>query len=156
MRHALAAAIVLGLSAASTAHADIYRWVDGQGGVHYSDRWVPGAVLVQVTHKGANDAATVAKMNEQAKVATAGDRVSAELRQEQQAATVRQETQQAQADMCKKLQARYQASIATPRLYVEDEPGKRRLLDDKEAEAARIQARQERDEACAKAGIVPR
>ena len=49
-----------------------------------------------------------------------------------------------------------QATIATPRLYVEDEPGKRRLLDDNEAEAARIQARQERDEACAKAGIAPR
>ncbi len=153
MRHAIAAAIVLGFAAASTAQADIYRWVDGQGSVHYSDRWVPGATLVQVTHKGANDAAIAAKMTEQAKVATAGDRASAELSKEQQAAIVRQETQQAQADTCKKLQDRYQKAIASPRIIVEDSPGKTRRLDDKEAEAARIQARQERDEACAKAGI---
>ncbi|MBV8803924.1 MAG: DUF4124 domain-containing protein, partial [Sinobacteraceae bacterium] len=27
--------------AVSVANADVFRWVDEHGGVHYSDQWVP-------------------------------------------------------------------------------------------------------------------
>jgi hypothetical protein len=38
--------------AASSAHAnDVYRYVDAQGGVHYTDTWVPGATLIKVDHR---------------------------------------------------------------------------------------------------------
>jgi hypothetical protein len=150
-----AAALLIGLVAALPARADIYRWVDAQGGVHYSDRWQPGATLVQVTHKGSNDAAIAAKLMEQQKVATEGDRVSAQLSQEQQAAIVRQETQKAQGDVCKAAKDRYQKSIATRRLYVEEKPGERRVLNDAEAEQARIEARQQMQDACGLAGATP-
>jgi hypothetical protein len=156
MRNILAAAtLVLGLVAALPARADIYRWVDAEGGVHYSDRWQPGATLVQVTHKGSNDAAIAAKLMEQQKVAAEGDRVSAQLSQEQQAAVVRQETQKAQGEVCKQAKDRYQKAIATRRLYVEDKPGERRLLNDAEAEQARIEARQEMQDACGLASTAP-
>ena len=42
------AATLVGLTAA--AHADVYRWTDAQGHVQYSDRWVPGSMLVK-THR---------------------------------------------------------------------------------------------------------
>ncbi|MGH7747052.1 MAG: DUF4124 domain-containing protein, partial [Candidatus Dormibacteria bacterium] len=31
------------------ARADVYRWVDPQGVPHYSDEWMPGAVLIKTT-----------------------------------------------------------------------------------------------------------
>src|SRR5882757_8683786 len=33
----------------SVAHADVFRWVDDHGGVHYSDQWVPGSELIKST-----------------------------------------------------------------------------------------------------------
>lgn len=155
MRHALnaaalAVALVVAMAAAAPARADIYRWVDAQG-VHYSDRWQPGATLVQVTHKGVSDAAAISKLNEQARVATTNDRVNQQLAQDQQAAIVRKETEQAQAEACKQATDRYQKSLMARKIYVQDKPGaERRLLDDKEAEEARIRARIEMQDLCAK------
>ena len=49
------AATLFGLTAA--AQADVWRFVDAQGHVQYSDRWVPGSVLVKTEH-GTTDPAT--------------------------------------------------------------------------------------------------
>src|SRR4029079_12851472 len=49
------AATLFGLTAA--AQADVWRFVDAQGHVQYSDRWVPGSVLVK-TENGTTDPAT--------------------------------------------------------------------------------------------------
>lgn len=156
MRHAIAAAsLALGLVAVAPAHADIYRWVDAQGSVHYSDRWQPGAELVQATHKGQSDTAAIARLNEQARLATTNDRIGQQLSQEQQAAIVRKETEQAQAQACKDATERYQRSLMARKIYVQDKPGERRLLDDKEAEEARIRARIEMQDLCAKSPSAP-
>jgi len=31
----------------SVAQADVFRWVDDHGGVHYSDQWVPGSEVIK-------------------------------------------------------------------------------------------------------------
>src|SRR5438105_13280765 len=45
--------------AVSVAHADVFRWVDEHGGVHYSDQWVPGSEVVKSAkaHPGSTSAA---------------------------------------------------------------------------------------------------
>src|SRR5215472_15745920 len=36
--------------ACTVARADVFRWTDAQGVVHYSDEWVPGSVVVKTNH----------------------------------------------------------------------------------------------------------
>ena len=47
----LAISTVLCVGAVSVAHADVYRWVDDHGGVHYSDQWVPGSETIKSSPK---------------------------------------------------------------------------------------------------------
>ena len=44
--------VLLLTGAATAAHAvDVYRYVDAQGGIHYTDTWVPGSTLIKVDHR---------------------------------------------------------------------------------------------------------
>lgn len=45
MRHLVLAALLLSAPALA---ADVYRWVDSDGEVHYSDQWRPGAEKVRI------------------------------------------------------------------------------------------------------------
>ena len=47
----LAISTVLSVGAVSAAHADVYRWVDDHGGVHYSDQWVAGSEVIKSSIK---------------------------------------------------------------------------------------------------------
>src|SRR5262249_35211359 len=48
MLRSLAISSFLLMGAVSVAHAaDVYRWVDDHGGVHYSDQWVPGSEVIK-------------------------------------------------------------------------------------------------------------
>src|SRR3954462_12948815 len=47
----LAISTVLCVGAVSVAHADVFRWVDDHGGVHYSDQWVPGSEVIKSSPK---------------------------------------------------------------------------------------------------------
>src|ERR1700761_1299777 len=47
----LAISTVLSLGAVSAAHADVFRWVDDHGSVHYSDQWVPGSEVIKTSPK---------------------------------------------------------------------------------------------------------
>ena len=44
------AGALLGL--ASAAQADVWRWTDPNGTIHYSDNWVPGSTLVKTESRG--------------------------------------------------------------------------------------------------------
>src|SRR3954453_21856561 len=44
------AGALLGL--ASVAQADVWRWTDPNGTIHYSDNWVPGSTLVKTESRG--------------------------------------------------------------------------------------------------------
>ena len=46
----LATAVAL-IGVVAAAHADVYRWTDAQGEVHYSDKWVPGSTLIKGTSR---------------------------------------------------------------------------------------------------------
>jgi hypothetical protein len=147
---------ILGLLIVSAplAAADVYRSVDAQGHVQYSDQPSPGAVRISVSgaHPGApvdtpaksatdNDAASLAKSNAQIRE-----------QQAQQAAkqAVSKDLTQSRAEQCKKLQERYQQTIDAHRLYRTGKDGEREYMTDAETDQARLDARLDMEAACGK------
>ena len=43
---AISSLLFAGVASVASA-ADVFRWVDDHGGVHYSDQWVPGSELIK-------------------------------------------------------------------------------------------------------------
>jgi hypothetical protein len=149
MRLILAAA-VLALTA-TAAHADVYRFVDGQGRVPYSDKWVPGSELIKTserTRTNAPAAAAQARAAEQNKLAVSNDRLAAQQAQENAAAAVKQDLSATRNEQCKTAKERYEKSIQARRLFKTGKDGERQYLTDQEADEQRLQARMEMQNFC--------
>jgi Domain of unknown function (DUF4124) len=151
-RSALLLALTLGSGGAllsQLAQADVYRWIDAQGHVQYTDRPIPGAERVSTSNKlPGSDAAKTAAESERLKTA------DAQL-QTQAAATAKQETVQqdvagARAEQCKQAREHYDKSVRARRMFRTNEKGERQYLTDADADAARVTARSAVDEACGK------
>jgi hypothetical protein len=122
------ATTLLGL--ATAAHADVYRWVDSNGTVQYSDRWVPGSVLVKTDKNRGTPPPPDASAP-----ANPGD-ISA---QADTARTVAQDVAKSKAEQCKKAREAYDKAISSRRIYKEGENGNREYLSDADADAYRAQ-----------------
>lgn len=130
--------------AIATAHADVYRWVDANGTVQYSDRWVPGSVLVKtaVPRGSSVDASTPAAP------ASAADATATDSQQQQSQQTVQQDVAKTREEQCKKAKADYQSAIEHPRLYRTLPNGEREYVSDAEADAYRVELLNRRKEFC--------
>ena len=138
------AATFLGLTAA--VQADVWRFVDAKGNVQYSDKWVPGSVLVKTEHSSSSiDGAP----SDQQKLASS----DASIASQQQAAAsqqqVRNDVQKQKDEDCKKYSAEYQKAIESRRLYKEKD-GQRIYASDTEADAYRLELFNRRQQACGK------
>ncbi len=135
------------------ARADVYRWVDGNGGVHYGDVPVQGAVLIRATGRSATPQSNSGS-NENSS-SSARDQVAAmnsaiRDKREQDDATrgVQDDLSKTRAKQCKDATALYEKSITSRRLYKEGKNGERIYLSDAELDQARVRARTERDAVC--------
>lgn len=144
-------AALLGLMAVSLgASADVYKWVDTQGRVHYSDRPdVEGAERVAVASRRSNPETIV-------------ERTDAENAQRQQAATQTADQQREQATtqavekdlaktretQCKDAKEQYRVAIESQKLYRIGKDGERQYLTSAEIDEARMNARRAMDELC--------
>lgn len=141
---ALAPLLTAGLA---NAAGEVYRWKDPTGTWHYSDQPRPGAELIRGPQRAATlntnppPAATPAVPND---AATGAPVVSEEVAQQ-----VRAEAANAKTEQCKKTEAYYQQIVQARRIYKTDEQGNRVFMNDAEMDAARLQARSNRDLACA-------
>jgi hypothetical protein len=141
------AAVLLGLQA--TALADVYRRVDAQGHVQYSDRWVPGSELVKVDRNKPNaEAAAARRMADQSKVAAVNTAVTDQRAQENAAQTVRQDVAKTQAEQCKKATERYDKAIQARRIFKTGKDGAKEYVSEAEADTYRAQALLEKQTAC--------
>jgi hypothetical protein len=160
MRHTAIAALIMSLAmttAALQARADVYRSVDAQGHVQYSDTPTPGAELVHVQRGVDTGTSTLSSQSGQrssppstpAQV-TAGNNASAQADLNKQASqkAVQQDVEQTRADQCKKATDDYNASIAARRIYRTGPNGERSYLTDEEAEQQRVSLRQAMQSAC--------
>ena len=136
----LAATLLAG--ALAQAHADVYRWVDRHGVVHYSDQWRPGATRIATATGSPNGAAS-----------TGGTpALDQEANQQIQQAADERAVQSAEAKLraqrCEKAKAEYQKLLAARRLFTTGKDGKRQYMSDAEADATRVKARQIMNQEC--------
>ena len=141
LRPALLCAAALTLTA--TAHADVYKSVDADGQVRYSDVWTPGAILLKgLSLKNGQLAADDSKSAVTAPASDASRLAS-------QKATVAQDVAAAQANQCQTLKDQYNKEIHARRIR---KPGStdddRQYMTDDEADAERLKTKQAMDEVC--------
>jgi U3 small nucleolar ribonucleoprotein component len=136
------AAAMLGVAAA--AHADVYRWTDAQGEVHYSDKWVPGSTLI----KGSSRTPTPPAQTEQQKLATSNASLAEQKAQRDTEQTVKHDVAASKAEQCKQATAAYDKAIQSRRIYKEGPNGTREYVNDQEADAYRAKLLNDRKQVC--------
>jgi hypothetical protein len=135
--------------ASALAEADVYRWVDARGEVHYSDRWVPGSVLIKVERSRAKPETVAAeRQTDQNRLAVTNDRIGAQQAQNAESQAVRRDVAEARNEQCKTAKERYEKAIQARRIFKTGKDGEREYLTDAEADESRLQARQEMQQAC--------
>jgi hypothetical protein len=148
MRPALAIAI-LAVLPLSAALADVYRSVDAQGHVLYSDSWTPGAELVRVTNGQARSTLPVTAPASGPKPTTAPPKDnSTDAARDAATKSVHNEVAQNRAEQCKKAQDYYQQVVSARRIFTSDANGERQYMSDADADQARITAKLQMDDLC--------
>ncbi|HEY6454446.1 MAG TPA: DUF4124 domain-containing protein [Steroidobacteraceae bacterium] len=131
----------------TAAQADVYKTVDAQGEVHYSDQWSPGAELI----KGERSRATPAA---EASAPVGNDHAAAPDSGKAAAKQVQSDMEALRAVQCKQLKEQYDKVIHARRIYQpssdsSDSSAPKQYMTDAEADAERVRTRQAMDEACA-------
>ena len=157
MFRTLAIGTLLLVGGVSVAQADVYRWVDEHSSVHYSDRWVPGSVLIKTTkpHPSSSDGTHASKASR-----VSNDQIAAQLAEQSAAKAVKQDMAKARERQCKEAKERYEKAIQARRIYKPvagdkskdtDRPDDREYMSEEEADAYRVKARTDVQELCDKA-----
>lgn len=132
----LTAIILLMFGPYLTANADIWKWVDESGNVHYADtpshEYAVNAELV--TYSPGNQSAP-ASSNSRTNTSRGKDIDSEDTPDEKRA------REDAQAYYCNRARDIYDSYVDAPRLYRTSEDGRREYLSDQEAAAALANAK---------------
>ncbi|MGH8230764.1 MAG: DUF4124 domain-containing protein [Steroidobacteraceae bacterium] len=155
MYRAAAIAILIGLPLTATT-ADVYRSVDSQGHVQYSDTPTPGSQLVHINNQRipvrseASDTATASSTgaSKPPTLTQTSNSIHDQLEQEAAERAVQNDLAQTRADQCKKATDAYNASVQARRIFKAGPNGERQFLSDDEAEKQRLSNKVAMDEAC--------
>jgi len=137
--------------------ADVFRWVDDHGGVHYSDQWVPGSEVIKSTRPHPTSTSSDSPRPAPAAQKTASDHASDQISQQNAEKAVKQDVAKTREQQCKEAKDRYDKAIQARRIYKTsdsdkskdtDRPDDRQYLSEQEAEAYRVKARQEMQDSC--------
>jgi hypothetical protein len=153
---AAAVIAILAVLPLSAALADVYRSIDSQGHVLYSDTPTPGAQLVRVTNPSsparftipANNPAGASHAAAPKPAAKSSDPGRDQVSRDEATRSVQTDVAQNRAEQCKKAQDAYQSMIAARRIYTGEANGERQYLSDADADQARVNAKLSMDEAC--------
>ncbi|MDP3848843.1 MAG: DUF4124 domain-containing protein [Pseudomonas sp.] len=130
MRHFLLCALLL----PAVATAEIYRWTDANGQVHFGAAPQAGAVQVEVKPPVAQHDAVVAERQQRT------ERFFDARRQEQQQASEQAREQQAKtAQECQQLREQFAVLDRGGRYYRVDAQGEMQYYDEKQIDSARSQ-----------------
>jgi hypothetical protein len=126
-----------------TAHADVYKSVDAQGQVRYSDTWSPGATLIK------GDRLKVAPAPPEASPPVASSDGQDPGRSDA-AKKVQADMSALRAEQCTQLKEQYAKLIRARRIYqgTADSSAPKQYLSDADADAERVKTRQAMDDAC--------
>jgi uncharacterized protein DUF4124 len=135
------AGALLGL--ASAAQADVWRWTDPNGTIHYSDSWVPGSTQVK-TGSGYSSPSSSDAPSSNGASPTPSEQADAQRDQR----TVAEDVAKVKAEECKKATEAYEKAIHSRRIYQDKPGGEREYLNDKDADAYRLQLLNARKQVC--------
>jgi hypothetical protein len=157
MLRTLAISSFLLAGAVSVAHAaDVFRWVDDHGGVHYSDQWVPGSEVIKSSRPRPASTSSDSTRHTPDIPKAGSDHAAG-----QQAAetAVKQDLAKVREQQCKDARDRYDKAIQARRIYKAsesdkskdtDRPDDRQYMSEEEADAYRVKARQDVQDLCGK------
>lgn len=148
MLRALAIGTLVCTCVCTIARADVYRWVDEKGGVHYSDQWVPGSELIKLSRPRPNSSSSAPDSAKQ-QTAVAADRASAQLKEEATQRVVKQDVAKTHEQQCKDAKDRYEKVIQARKIFKSDKAGEREYMSDQDVDAVRVKAHTDMEEACA-------
>jgi hypothetical protein len=132
------------------AVADIYRSVDAQGHVQYSDTPSPGAELITSSAeiRPESTTSTSAESTSKSRLLQESQHVSATLATQAAQQEVEREVSALHRQQCKQAQQVYQQSIQARRIYKVGPGGERNYLTDDEADQQRVNNRLAMEAAC--------
>ncbi len=150
-------AVLAGVLASAVAQAgDIYKYVDESGKTLYTDKPIPGAVLVATGTQRPPEAAQRSFAAQQAatnnQLAASNERIAQNQSDARIAAQVAKDLEATRIDRCKKARAAYDSAINSRRLYTEAPDGKRTYLSDDEIVKTRIDAAKAVESICGPQG----
>jgi hypothetical protein len=158
MLRTMAISSFLFMGVVSVAQADVFRWVDEHGGIHYSDQWVPGSQVIKSSAPrppGSNPPVT---SNSAQHTSDAQRSAGASGQSDASAAkAVKQDMAKIREQQCKDAKDKYDKAIEARRIYKGkpndqskegDRPDDRQYLSDSEADAYRVKIRQEMQDLC--------
>jgi hypothetical protein len=133
-----------------TAHADVYKSLDAQGQVRYSDQWSPGATLIKSDHNQQFIDPNANAPADQKKPGAPNDHTPADAGKQAAQKQVDADLAAARAVECKRLQDQYDKLIHARRILQADAGpnGERQFMSDTEADAERVKTKQAMDDAC--------
>ena len=135
---------------------DVYKFVDERGNTMYTDKPIPGAVLVSTGNQrppevqeriqATNLAAQTTQLN------ASNQRIAENQSNSAAAAAVSRDLEASRAERCEKAKAFYQNAINSQRLYRTKPDGTREYLNDQELAQARVDALKDRNAICGTTG----
>jgi hypothetical protein len=156
MRHTTILSAIAGVIICAVAQAgDVYKYVDERGNTLYTDKPIPGAVLVSTGSQKPPEAAAKSYAAQQAntnnQLAASNQRIAEGQGDSRIAANVAKDLASSRADRCKQAREGYNKSIQSLRMYREKD-GKREYLSDAELAQARVDAAKAVETVCGPQG----
>lgn len=144
MRKPIIIAAIAGVLTCAIAQAgDVYKYIDERGNTLYTDKPIPGAVLVQSTSPRPPEASQRSYAAQQAltnaNLSASNQRIAEGQDNQRIASNVARDLAASRAERCKQARDDYNKTIQSLRMYREKD-GKREYLSDAELAQARVDA----------------
>jgi hypothetical protein len=160
MRHIKALAVFAGVLSCAVVHVaqagDVYKYVDERGATLYTDKPLPGAVLVSTGSQrppevaqrnyAASQAATNANLN------ASNQRIADSRDNSRVAANVAKDLEASRTERCKLARESYDKSISSHRMYRPGKDGEREYLTEAELAEQRMNAAKAVEATCGPQG----
>jgi hypothetical protein len=160
MRNTRILAVIAGVLTCAAVHTaqagDVYKYVDERGTTLYTDKPIPGAVLVSTGAQRPPEVAARATAASQtastAQLAASNQRIAEAQNNSRIAANVSKDVEATRLERCKKAREQYQTATTSRRLYKETPDGQRVFLSDAETDQARIESAKQVEAICGPQG----
>ena len=138
------------LTLSAVASAAVYKWVDADGRVHYSDRPPEGeAQIVNIVSRPTNRERLAARAaGDQKQREAAGQEQTKQKADQATQAAVNSDVAKSRAKQCEEAKERYRIAVDSHKLYKQGKNGERQYLSDTELSQARLDARRNLEESC--------